>query len=53
MISDEAREMVEAIINAYHTTRMRDVPAADHILTKPSVIAAVDRFAAAIRSAKP
>ena len=31
------RELIDAIINAYHTTRLRDTPVADHILSKPRV----------------
>lgn len=42
-ISDEARELIDAIISAYHTTRLKDAPVADHILSKAPVRAAFQR----------
>lgn len=34
--------LIDAIISMYHTTRMRDTPAADHVLTKRVVQDAFD-----------
>ena len=33
----ERKALIDEIIGMYHTTRLSDTPAADHILSKPSV----------------
>lgn len=35
--TDAERHLVSEVISMYHTTRLSDVPFADHILGKPSV----------------
>lgn len=43
--TQEDREaLINEIIAMYHTTRLRDTPAAQHILTKRSVLAAFSRL---------
>lgn len=48
------RDLIDRIISAYHTTRLRETPAADHILSKDRVkdgfatLAAEDEFRAAL-----
>jgi hypothetical protein len=47
--AERAREvasaLIDAVISAYHTTRISDVPVAVHILNKPMVQYAFDAFA--------
>jgi hypothetical protein len=40
------KAFLSAAINAYHTTRLSDVPAVDHILSKPRVQSALAEYLA-------
>lgn len=44
MTTDLRIELIEAIINAYHTTRLGDTPYATHILSKEFVKKAFDNL---------
>jgi len=51
-MSDAVKKvLIDEIISAYHTTRLRDMPAADHILRKPHVQQAFDALNSVVAQA--
>ena len=49
MASEIEKELIDQIISAYHTTRLSDVPAAVHILSKDAVQKAFANYAATVK----
>lgn len=40
------KALIDEIISSYHTTRLADVPASTHILSKPNVVVAFANLSA-------